>query len=85
MEDLASLGAGRGGHTCHTAYALSRLPADQRALIETAMDGLYSSADLARLLNKHAGSRLTGTQVARHRRRGEPNGCKCPRNSEGPA
>lgn len=80
LDDLASINPARGGHACHTGYALSTLPTEVRAAVEGAMDGLASSSDLARVLNKH-GFALTTGQIARHRRRGQPNGCKCPREA----
>lgn len=83
QADLARLNAARGGHTCHTLHALSKLDSDDSAAVLAAMDTPVSSADLARLLNRYTGASLTGTQVARHRRRGQANGCKCPRDGDG--
>lgn len=83
LADLADIAPRRGGHACHTRFAMEQIPVEARTAVAEAMDNpLVSSADLARLLNKHTGSTVTGNQVARHRRRGQPNGCKCPRGGD---
>lgn len=79
LADLASIPPGRGGHACHTGYALAQLDESLRARVLAALDNpILSSSDLCRVLNKH-GFDLRTSNVARHRRRGTPNGCKCPR------
>jgi hypothetical protein len=83
LEDLAGLQPGVGGHTCRTAHALGQIPEDVRRVALAALDNpVISSTALCKVLNKH-GFQLTTGQVSRHRRRGTPNGCKCPQRVDG--
>lgn len=69
----------RPGPKCAFAKVVATLPPATAAKITAAADDdTNSSAELADILIS-AGFDISAFSVARHRRRGQSNGCRCPR------
>lgn len=72
------------GPTCSISRALAAadLTAATRAVVDQLLDRPdVSATDLCNVLVKH-GIHVRAGNLARHRRRGTPNGCLCPRTTE---
>lgn len=69
----------RPGPKCAFAKVIDNLPAETAAKVSSAVDDENNAAsELAELLIA-AGFDISAFSVARHRRRGQANGCRCPR------
>lgn len=69
----------RPGPKCAFSKVLAALPAQTAAKVALAVDDeTNTSAELAEILIA-AGFDISAFSVNRHRRRGEANGCRCPR------
>lgn len=82
LEALAGEQSQRRGPACTVGAVLARLadtdPEAAAALDKALDDSSIGSTRIAAVLAGH-GQTLQASTVARHRRRGEPNGCRCPR------
>lgn len=82
LADLDSLTPGVGGHTCHAGAAIATLPPEVLAAIDPILDrSEITSTSISEVLARHGLTIRIGS-LARHRRRGTPSGCLCPRASE---
>ncbi|NML55170.1 hypothetical protein HHL19_35410 [Streptomyces sp. R302] len=67
------------GPRCSVAAYLDTVDADTAALLRTVLDNpTVQTSHIAKTLARH-GVQITAPTVGRHRRRGEPNGCRCER------
>lgn len=67
------------GPRCEFSKVIARLPEQTAEKIVAAVNDMdNTSVELADILNE-AGFTITAYTVARHRRRGQSNGCRCPR------
>lgn len=79
LTELASAPAVRKGPPCSIGALLDSTDETTAAALRTALDSPAVTAKaIADTLSRH-GDSITAYTVARHRRRGESNGCRCPR------
>ncbi|MFI9588089.1 hypothetical protein ACIHCQ_41340 [Streptomyces sp. NPDC052236] len=79
LEALASVPAARKGPPCSVGALLDGTDEITARTLRTALDTADITAKaIADALSRH-GDTITVYTVARHRRRGESNGCRCPR------
>lgn len=79
LEALTSAPAAHRGPRCSVGTLLDNADADVAATLHAVLDMTTVSAVLiAETLSLH-GDPITSYTVARHRRRGQPNGCRCSR------
>ena len=70
----------RKGPPCSVGAVLATVDEETAAVLRRILDnGTISSTGIADVLSQH-GRTVTGYTVARHRRRGNANGCRCPRD-----
>jgi hypothetical protein len=71
----------RAGYPCKMNRILAELNDDDRRALENLVDNTRVSASaVARLLNQH-GYDIKHATVAKHRRRADGGGCRCPKGS----
>ncbi|MGW8403753.1 hypothetical protein ACWGMW_07755 [Streptomyces albidoflavus] len=76
---LAAAPPTQRGPRCSVGVFIGDATPDEAAALRAVLETPdVSSTAIAEALNRH-GSALTAYTVARHRRRGAPNGCRCPR------
>jgi hypothetical protein len=82
VAELESLPpSSKKGHLCSTAALVSELPEHTRPLIQELLDRDDLSAPaVCKVLARH-GLSLQSSALARHRKRGTPTGCRCPREA----
>lgn len=69
----------RPGPKCAFAKVMDQLPPETAAKVQTALDDETNTvSELADILIA-GGFDISAFSVARHRRRGQSNGCRCPR------
>ncbi|MEU5425559.1 hypothetical protein AB0H73_08110 [Streptomyces olivoreticuli] len=79
LDALAGAPAVRKGPPCSIGTVLNGTDEATAAALQSALDTPAITARLiADALGRH-GEPVTAYTVARHRRRGESNGCRCPR------
>lgn len=82
LADLGDLAPKPGHRTCHTRHALDQLDAELATAIEAVIDRTdLAITDICRVLTRH-GLNVSTDSISRHRKRGTPTGCRCPRASE---
>lgn len=83
-EALASLLDERPGRSisvrCFTGQALEDLPESTRDLFQRVIDSDIPAVRVAEVLAEQ-GIDLAPTGISRHRRRGKPGGCRCPKET----
>jgi hypothetical protein len=81
LEALNGEQSQQRGPACTVGVTLSRLagtdPPAAQALQKALEDPQIRSTRIAAVLSDH-GQQVQAATVARHRRRGAPNGCRCP-------
>lgn len=79
LQALADAPAPPRGPQCSVGAFLDAADADDAAALRQALDNdRITSRAIADILSRH-GSPITAYTVARHRRRGKSNGCRCKR------
>ncbi|MCX5182646.1 hypothetical protein [Streptomyces sp. NBC_00268] len=79
LDALTSVPAAHRGPRCSVGTLLDAADADVAASLRAVLEMTsVSSVSIAETLSRH-GDLITAYTVARHRRRGEPNGCRCSR------
>ncbi|MEU1273528.1 hypothetical protein [Streptomyces sp. NPDC005799] len=79
LDALTTVPAAQRGPRCSVGTLLEAADVDVAASLRTVLDTPSVSAkSIADALSRH-GDPVTAWTVARHRRRGESNGCRCPR------
>ncbi|MFF9901238.1 hypothetical protein [Streptomyces longispororuber] len=79
LDALASAPVAHRGPRCSIGALLKSADADVAATLRAVLDMTNVSAvSIAETLSRH-GDPVTAYTVARHRRRGEANGCRCSR------
>lgn len=82
LQELTIVKRSVRGARCTVGMLLERMAAaavDEAAALAAALDDpSIPAADIGRVLNSHGHDMQSGT-LARHRRRGQPTGCRCPR------
>lgn len=82
LQELAIGDRSMRGRRCSVGALLERMAADSPddgvALSQALDNREVPLVALGRVLNSHGFAVQSGT-LARHRRRGEPTGCRCPR------
>ncbi|MFG2865466.1 hypothetical protein [Streptomyces sioyaensis] len=79
LDALTDAPAARKGPPCSVGTVLASVDEETVATLHRILDTrTVSSTAIAEVLNQH-GREVTSYTVARHRRRGEPNGCRCAR------
>ncbi|MFZ3557205.1 hypothetical protein [Streptomyces sp. BH055] len=79
LEALTRAPGARKGPPCSVGVVLASVDEDTAAMLTRILDTLTVSATaIADVLSQH-GRHVTSYTVARHRRRGDSNGCRCPR------
>ncbi|MGG7574096.1 hypothetical protein [Streptomyces sirii] len=79
LNALTEAPAARKGPPCSVGAALTSVEEDTAATLRRILDTrTVSSTAIADVLSQH-GRMVTAYTVARHRRRGEANGCRCAR------
>ncbi len=69
----------RKGPPCTVGAALSSIAPETAETLRRILDtATVTSTAIAAVLSQH-GPAVASNTVARHRRRGQPNGCRCPR------
>jgi hypothetical protein len=79
LQALATAPANPRGPKCSVGALLDAVDDDVSATLRTVLSNdRVTSRAIADALSRH-GDPVTAWTVARHRRRGESNGCRCPR------
>ncbi|MYW67145.1 hypothetical protein GTY65_24200 [Streptomyces sp. SID8379] len=79
MEALTRAPGTRKGPPCTVGGVLASVDEDTAAMLGRILDTpTVTSTAIADVLSQH-GQQVTSYTVARHRRRGDSNGCRCPR------
>ncbi|MGC5042496.1 hypothetical protein ACLQ16_04165 [Streptomyces albidoflavus] len=79
LEALTQAPASRKGPPCSVGAVLASVDKETAATLHRILDTVtVSSTAIAEVLSQH-GRVITAYTVARHRRRGEANGCRCAR------
>ncbi|MEU8911787.1 hypothetical protein [Streptomyces nigrescens] len=79
LDALSEAPAARKGPPCSVGSALTSVDEETAATLSRILDTpTVSSTAIAEVLNQH-GQAVTSYTIARHRRRGAANGCRCAR------
>ncbi|GHF33619.1 hypothetical protein GCM10010218_13390 [Streptomyces mashuensis] len=79
LDALTEVPAARKGPPCSVGAVLTSVDEETAATLRRILSTrTVSSTAIAEVLNQH-GRSITAYTVARHRRRGEANGCRCTR------
>ncbi|MEU3652837.1 hypothetical protein AB0E67_08280 [Streptomyces sp. NPDC032161] len=79
LDALTQAPAVRKGPPCSVGSVLTSVDEETTEVLRRILDTrTVSSTAIAEVLSQH-GQAVTSYTVARHRRRGEANGCRCPR------
>ncbi|WP_030777638.1 hypothetical protein [Streptomyces sp. NRRL S-920] len=79
LEALTRAPGARKGPPCSVGVVLASVDKDTAVMLSHTLDTrTITSTAIANILNQH-GRQITAYTVARHRRRGEANGCRCAR------
>ncbi|MEU5978426.1 hypothetical protein [Streptomyces sp. NPDC047315] len=79
LDALTSVPAAPRGPRCSVGAFLDTADADVAASLSAVLDAASVSATaIAEALSRYGGP-MTASTVSRHRRRGNPNGCRCER------
>ena len=79
LDALTGAPAARKGPPCRVGAVLDSAEEETAATLRRILDTrTVSSTAIAEVLSQH-GQLITSYTVARHRRRGEANGCRCAR------
>ncbi|MFK0295644.1 hypothetical protein ACIQU6_34970 [Streptomyces sp. NPDC090442] len=79
LNALTTAPAARKGPPCSVGSVLASVSAETAATLLRILDTrTISSTAIAEVLSQH-GKAITSSTVARHRRRGAANGCRCAR------
>ncbi|MEU2968943.1 hypothetical protein ABZ687_28700 [Streptomyces ardesiacus] len=79
LQALADAPARSRGPQCSVGAFLGSVDADDAAVLRDVLDNdRIPARSIADILSRH-GQAITAYTVARHRRRGESNGCRCER------
>ncbi|MER6616275.1 hypothetical protein [Streptomyces xantholiticus] len=77
LDALTSAPAAPRGPRCSVGTLLETADADVAATLRAVLDNpAVPAVSIAETLSRH-GDAITSYTVARHRRRGAPNGCRC--------
>ncbi|MFI1012659.1 hypothetical protein [Streptomyces sp. NPDC020965] len=79
LDALTEVEPARKGPPCTVGAVLTRVDEDTAAALHRILDTpTVTATAIAEVLSRH-GRTVTSYTVARHRRRGNANGCRCPR------
>ncbi|MFF1600821.1 hypothetical protein ACFVYV_25485 [Streptomyces mirabilis] len=78
LDALTSAPAAHRGPRCHIGLLLEGADTDVAESLRAVLETTVSATVIAEALGRH-GNQVTAWTVNRHRRRGTPNGCRCPR------
>jgi hypothetical protein len=78
LDALATAPAAPRGPRCQIGQLLETADADVAESLRAVLETTVSATVIAEALGRH-GNQVTAWTVNRHRRRGTPNGCRCPR------